>query len=117
MSGQLFQTLRRSSLLDGGNVAYLESLYESWLQDRESIAPHWRDYFDGLPADCPVTDDLTVPVGDAADPNVAAALAYLATGACPPAPAMRLQADEGTERRLRPEDRRGPAWREFAGAY
>jgi 2-oxoglutarate dehydrogenase E1 component len=50
MSGQLFKTLRRSSLLDGGNVAYLESLYESWLQDRESVAPHWRDYFDGLPA-------------------------------------------------------------------
>ena len=51
-------------------------------------ADGFGDYFDGLPADCPVTDDLTVPVGDAADPNVAAALAYLATGACPPAPAI-----------------------------
>ena len=80
-------------------------------------ADGFGDYFDGLPADCPVADDLTVPVGDAADPNVAAALGYLATGACPPTPAMQLQAGEERELRLRPEDRRGPAWREFAGAY
>jgi C-terminal processing protease CtpA/Prc len=80
-------------------------------------ADGFGDYFDGLPADCPVTDDLTVPVGDDADPNVTAALGYLATGACPPAPAMRSQADEGSQLRLRPADRRGPPWREFAGAY
>jgi 2-oxoglutarate dehydrogenase E1 component len=50
MSGQLFKTLQRSSLLDGGNVAYLESLYETWLQDPDAVAPHWRDYFGALPA-------------------------------------------------------------------
>ena len=50
MSGQLFKTLQRSSLLDGGNVAYLESLYETWLQDQDAVAPHWRDYFGALPA-------------------------------------------------------------------
>ena len=49
MSGQLFKTLRRSSLLDGGNVVYLESLYENWLHDPDSVALHWCDYFDALP--------------------------------------------------------------------
>ncbi|MDJ0904753.1 MAG: S41 family peptidase [Woeseiaceae bacterium] len=74
-------------------------------------------YFGGLPADCPVADDLDVPVGDAGDPNVVAALGYLETGACPAAPAMRLQPGAEPEPPLRPADLRGPAWREFAGAY
>jgi 2-oxoglutarate dehydrogenase E1 component len=42
-------TLQRSSLLDGGNLAYLETLYETWLQDPAGVAPHWRQYFDALP--------------------------------------------------------------------
>lgn len=75
------------------------------------------DYFDGLPADCPVADDLTVPVGDPGDPNLDAALAYLATGACPPAPATQSPAGEEMDLRLHPADRQGPPWREFAGAY
>jgi len=41
------------------------------------------DYFDGLPVDCPAADDLTVPVGDPADPNVAAALFHAENNACP----------------------------------
>jgi 2-oxoglutarate dehydrogenase E1 component len=49
MSGQLFKALRRSSLLDGGNVVYVESLYENWLQDPDSVASQWREYFDALP--------------------------------------------------------------------
>ena len=36
-------------MLDGGNVVYLESLYENWLHDPDSVAPQWRDYFDALP--------------------------------------------------------------------
>jgi C-terminal processing protease CtpA/Prc len=80
-------------------------------------ADGFGDYFDGLPADCAVPDDLTVPIGDAADPNLLAALGYLSTGACPPAPALPLQAGEETETRMRSEDLRGPPWREFAGAY
>ena len=43
------QALQQSSLLDGGNGAYLEALYESWLRDPGSVAENWRDYFDGLP--------------------------------------------------------------------
>lgn len=80
-------------------------------------ADGFGDYFDGLPADCPAPDDLTVPIGDAADPNLLAALGYLSTGACPPAPALPLQAGEETETRMRLEELRGPPWREFAGAY
>jgi carboxyl-terminal processing protease len=75
------------------------------------------DYYDGLPADCSVTDDLTVPVGDVTDPNMLAALGYLGTGACPPAPAMQLRAGEGADSWVRREEPQGPAWREFAGAY
>ena len=43
------------------------------------------DYFDGLPvgAGCEAADDLNLPVGDDADPNLIEALAYLNTGACP----------------------------------
>ncbi len=38
------------SLLDGDNYAYLESVYESYLSDRESVRQKWRDYFDSLPS-------------------------------------------------------------------
>ncbi len=40
-------------------------------------------YFDGLPVDCAANDDLDLPIGDDADPNLVAAMSYLATGACP----------------------------------
>jgi len=43
------KTLQRSSLLDGGNVAYLDTLYETWLQEPDAVAAHWRQYFSGLP--------------------------------------------------------------------
>jgi 2-oxoglutarate dehydrogenase E1 component len=36
-------------LLDGGNVAYLDTLYETWLQEPDAVAAHWRQYFSGLP--------------------------------------------------------------------
>ena len=71
-------------------------------------------YFDGLPADCPAADDLTQVVGAATDPNLITALAYLETGACPAAPAMSKEELD----RIPPQiDLRGPAWREFAGAF
>jgi len=49
MSKQWMKALQQTSLLDGGNGAYLEALYESWLRDPDSVAENWRDYFDGLP--------------------------------------------------------------------
>jgi 2-oxoglutarate dehydrogenase E1 component len=41
--------LQQSSLLDGGNAAWLEALYESWLRDPGSVDADWRAYFAGLP--------------------------------------------------------------------
>ena len=75
------------------------------------------DYFEGLPADCPVNDDLTVPVGDDEDPNMLAAMSYLATGACPAAPAMQMRVRDKDDAGRKQEELRGPPWREFAGAY
>ncbi|MGB5180225.1 MAG: 2-oxoglutarate dehydrogenase E1 component [Gammaproteobacteria bacterium] len=49
MSRQWMKALQQTSLLDGGNGAYLEALYESWLRDPGSVAENWRTYFDGLP--------------------------------------------------------------------
>jgi len=46
-------------------------------------ADDFGDYFGGLPADCAVTDDLSIAVGADNDPNVEAALTYFATGGCP----------------------------------
>ena len=59
----------------------------------------------------------TVPVGDDADPNLVAALDYLATGACPPVPAMQRESAQDGALWESPDDLRGPPWREFAGAY
>jgi len=75
------------------------------------------DYFGGLPADCPANDDLNLPVGDAADPNMIAAVGYLEAGTCPAAPVSAAQSKFAipTDRNL--QDRRGPPWREYAGAY
>ncbi|MCG6867986.1 MAG: 2-oxoglutarate dehydrogenase E1 component [Gammaproteobacteria bacterium] len=33
------------SFLHGGNAAYLDGLYEDYLEDPESVAEHWRGYF------------------------------------------------------------------------
>lgn len=37
-----------SSYLEGGNLAYLEGLYERYLKHPESVAEEWRDYFEKL---------------------------------------------------------------------
>lgn len=37
-----------SSAFDGGNSAYLESLYEQYLNNPAELAPQWREYFDSL---------------------------------------------------------------------
>jgi hypothetical protein len=75
------------------------------------------DYFDGLPVDCPAADDLDIPVGDANDPNVVAALSISTTGACP-APAASGRAQEvRVEPLIRYPQSRGNTARETAGAY
>ena len=82
-------------------------------------ADGFGDYFGGLPVTpgCDAPDDLNIPVGDATDPNMVAALGYLETGACPVIAAPGgLQKPAFALPAARP-DLRGPPWREFAGAY
>ncbi len=40
--------LRATSALSGGNAAFIEGIYESYLQDPESIDPAWRKHFEAL---------------------------------------------------------------------
>ncbi|MDZ7747767.1 MAG: hypothetical protein U5K43_02165 [Halofilum sp. (in: g-proteobacteria)] len=46
-----------TSLLDGGNIGYLEEIYESYLRDPASVPDEWRRYFDRLPR----VDGVTQP--------------------------------------------------------
>ena len=77
-------------------------------------------YFDGLPVDCPAVDDLATAVGADGDPNVITALSYLANGACPVATQQfKIERDlaQSVGKELPQPDLRGPAHREFAGAF
>ena len=56
MADSFVERMRKSSHLSGGNAAYLESLYESFLNDPGAIAEQWSDYFDGLPRQRQVPD-------------------------------------------------------------
>jgi len=84
---------------------------------KKSNAAGFGDYFDGLPVDCAVADDLNIPVGDANDPNVIAALSYVEGAGCPVVslPGGQQKADHLFDS-LRP-DLSGPPEREFAGAF
>ena len=44
------------SCLSGGNAAYLEGLYETWLTDPASLAPEWREWFAQLAGSADVVD-------------------------------------------------------------
>lgn len=75
------------------------------------------DYFNGLPADCAVAEDLTVPIGDDADPHIVAATTLLNTGACPivavPSQFSKPYFDES----VRAPDYAERPEREYANAY
>ncbi|UCB54500.1 MAG: 2-oxoglutarate dehydrogenase E1 component [Thiotrichales bacterium] len=43
------QELWESSQLNGASAAWLESLYEAYLTDPETVEPEWRGFFDSLP--------------------------------------------------------------------
>ena len=45
----LFEKMQKDSLLDGNSAIYLESMYESYLEDPQSVSENWRRYFDDLP--------------------------------------------------------------------
>ena len=44
----LIERQRQSSPLFGGNAAFIEDMYERFLQDPESVSEHWRGYFQSL---------------------------------------------------------------------
>ncbi len=44
----LIEAFRASSQLGAGNAAYVDGLYESWLQDANSVATEWQQYFSTL---------------------------------------------------------------------
>ena len=43
------ELMRRTSHLSGGNVAYIEQLYENFLEDPASVPEEWREHFEKLP--------------------------------------------------------------------
>lgn len=45
----MMQALLGTSFLGGGNAAYLEEQYESWLRDPNSVTENLRNYFEQLP--------------------------------------------------------------------
>lgn len=49
MQQSTMERLWRSSHIAGGNAAYVEDLYETYLKDPNSVPEQWRDYFDKLP--------------------------------------------------------------------
>ncbi|HEY9398008.1 MAG TPA: 2-oxoglutarate dehydrogenase E1 component [Burkholderiales bacterium] len=44
----MLKQLRENSYLFGGNAPFIEDLYESYLDNPQSISPEWRDYFDRM---------------------------------------------------------------------
>ncbi|HHJ80342.1 MAG TPA: 2-oxoglutarate dehydrogenase E1 component, partial [Candidatus Tenderia electrophaga] len=55
-----YQRLLAQSYLSGGNAAFVEALYERYLQDPSSVEPRWHDYFDQLQLDSgPVATDVS----------------------------------------------------------
>jgi 2-oxoglutarate dehydrogenase E1 component len=49
----LLDLLRSTSAYSGGNAAFIEALYERYLQDPASIDPGWRGHFEALQRDTP----------------------------------------------------------------
>ena len=49
MTEGFMQRMLRSSHLGGQNAAYIEALYEEYLQDPSAVPEVWRSYFDTLP--------------------------------------------------------------------
>jgi len=49
MQESIMEQLWRTSHLSGGNLVYVEQLYDNYLADPNSVAEEWRSYFDQLP--------------------------------------------------------------------
>ncbi len=49
MPESFLEHMQKTSHLAGGNVAYIESLYDAYLENPNSVPPEWRTYFEKLP--------------------------------------------------------------------
>ena len=49
MAESFLERMQHSSHLAGTNVAYIEDLYETFLEDPNSVSEEWRGYFERLP--------------------------------------------------------------------
>lgn len=49
MPESIMQQFLDSSYLSGGNAAYIEDLYDTYLHDPSSVSDQWRSFFDTLP--------------------------------------------------------------------
>ena len=49
MSDSSFEQLIASSHLAGGNLSFIDDLYESYLANPSDVAEEWRQFFDNLP--------------------------------------------------------------------
>ena len=47
-SSTLLQQFQTTSALSGGNAAFIEELYEVWLQDPSGVSKEWSDYFSAI---------------------------------------------------------------------
>ncbi|PIE83171.1 MAG: 2-oxoglutarate dehydrogenase E1 component [Candidatus Contendobacter odensis] len=54
----LIEQFRQTSPLFGGNAAFIEELYESYLSDPESVSENWRQYFRGIQSQIQGTRDV-----------------------------------------------------------
>ncbi|OEY67399.1 2-oxoglutarate dehydrogenase E1 component [Marinobacter sp. X15-166B] len=50
MHESIMEQLRQSSHLQGGNLSYVEQLFETYLTDPNAVPEEWRSYFDKLPS-------------------------------------------------------------------
>jgi len=50
MQENLRQLMLNTSLLSGGNLDYVEGLFESWISNPASVSEQWQQYFKSLPA-------------------------------------------------------------------
>lgn len=49
MQASIMELLRSTSHISGGNAAYVEDLYDTYLHDPNAVPGEWRSYFDQLP--------------------------------------------------------------------
>ena len=84
---------------------------------KKSNAAGYGDYFDGLPVDCPATDDLSVATGADNDPNIIAALSFVNGAGCPVVAAPDGLQKAGLSIDVVLPEHDGHPEREFAGAY